>query len=112
MYKKGLCRRLRSKRKNKGKDITIPIYKTVDTDDIICRLVRDLGNGISNSECPTIHIDIAHEVGLPIIAVISLCTIVPLVSYYNPGNKRVYRDHGKSVIRSVYTVIFRCFYSG
>ncbi|KAF6021244.1 hypothetical protein EB796_020445 [Bugula neritina] len=53
---------LRKDKKLHGKDITIPIYKTIDTDHIIHRLTEELGNGYTDSLHNTIHLDIAHEV--------------------------------------------------
>jgi len=55
---------LRKDKKLHGKDITIPIYKAIDTDDIIHRLTEELGNGYTHSLHNTIHLDIAHEVYL------------------------------------------------
>lgn len=62
LEKLNLCKRVRQNRKLKGKDITIPVYKTVNTDNIIARLNDELGNGYTDSPHHTIHIDIAHEV--------------------------------------------------
>ena len=56
-----LCNKVKQKNLP-GKFITIPIYKTVDTDNIIAKLNEELGNGYTNTPFHTIHIDIAHEV--------------------------------------------------
>ena len=61
-YKKNLCSKLRDEKKLAGKDITIPLYKTISADDIIARLADKLGNGYITETYNTIHIDIAHEV--------------------------------------------------
>ena len=62
LTKFNLCNQVRSEKKLKGKDITIPVYKTIDTDSIIAKLNAELGNGYSDPPHHTIHIDIAHEV--------------------------------------------------
>ena len=43
-------------------DITIPIYKRIDTDAVIHRLRSDLGSGYEGRPYHAIHLDIAHEV--------------------------------------------------
>ncbi|XP_067936891.1 E3 ubiquitin-protein ligase rnf213-alpha-like [Watersipora subatra] len=62
LHKKNLCAAVRTNKHLSGKDITIPVYKTVDTDVIIKRLNDDLGNGYGADCYHTIHFDIAHEV--------------------------------------------------
>ncbi|XP_067936886.1 E3 ubiquitin-protein ligase rnf213-alpha-like [Watersipora subatra] len=62
LHKKNLCAAVRANKDLSGKDITIPVYKTVDTDVIIKRLNDDLGNGYGVNCYHTIHFDIAHEV--------------------------------------------------
>ena len=62
LYKKNLCSKLRYKQLLRGKDITIPLYKTISTDDVITRLTDKLDNGYTDIPYNTIHIDIAHEV--------------------------------------------------
>ena len=61
LKKFNLCNEVR--RKNlAGEFITIPIYKTINTDKIIATLNEELGNGYTNAPYHTVHIDIAHEV--------------------------------------------------
>ena len=62
MHKQNLCSALRNVKCIRGKDITIPVYKTINADDVISRLTAELGNGYTNTPCNTIHLDIAHEV--------------------------------------------------
>jgi len=62
LQKFNLCTKLRAKHASQGKDITIPIYKTVDVDGLIKRLTGELDNGFSDDLFHTIHLDIAHEV--------------------------------------------------
>ena len=62
LKKFNLCNQLRRNKRLKGNDITIPIYKTIDTDSIIARLNTELGNGYTDTPHHTIHVDIAHEV--------------------------------------------------
>lgn len=62
LKKFNLCNQLRRNKRLKGADITIPIYKTIDTDSIIGRLNTELGNGYTDTPHHTIHVDIAHEV--------------------------------------------------
>ena len=56
-----IINKLRTRRRIQGKDVTIPVYRKVSTDDIIASLKDVLGTGY-NDGCDTIHIDIAHEV--------------------------------------------------
>ena len=58
-----LCNKLRGGKKLKGKDVTLPIYRTIDTDSIIATLNEELED-VYTTDSPyhTIHIDIAHEV--------------------------------------------------
>ncbi|XP_067936895.1 E3 ubiquitin-protein ligase rnf213-alpha-like [Watersipora subatra] len=60
LQKSNLCSQLRQKLK--GMDVTIPIYRTIDTDHVIARLNAKLGNGFRDVGRNTIHLDIAHEV--------------------------------------------------
>ncbi|XP_067936885.1 E3 ubiquitin-protein ligase rnf213-alpha-like [Watersipora subatra] len=62
LQKLNLCHELRVVQEVTGKDITIPIYKVIDTDNIINCLTSKLGNGYSDTPCSVIHFDIAHEV--------------------------------------------------
>ena len=62
LTKFNLCNQVRAQPRLKGKDITIPIYKAIDTDSIIAKLNAELGNGYTENPHHTIHIDIAHEV--------------------------------------------------
>ena len=68
LQKKNLCTDLRVNRNIPGKDITIALHKSVDTDGIIKRLKDEFGytNDPNDDNCNTIHIDIAHEVMLEI----------------------------------------------
>ena len=52
--------KLRYEKKIDGTDVTIPVYRTMDTNDIIKTMKERLGTGYS-AGCDTIHIDIAHE---------------------------------------------------
>lgn len=56
-----LRQKLRREKKIVGKDITIPIYRTANTNKILSSLDQSLGNGYAE-RCDTIHLDIAHEV--------------------------------------------------
>ena len=60
--------KLRKEMKIDGTDVTIPVYRTMDTNDIIKTMKERLGTGY-NAGCDTIHIDIAHEVCMHIIEV-------------------------------------------
>ena len=53
--------KLRNEKKIEGTDVTIPVYRTMDTNDIIKTMKERLGTRYS-AGCDTIHIDIAHEV--------------------------------------------------
>ncbi|XP_067936897.1 E3 ubiquitin-protein ligase rnf213-alpha-like [Watersipora subatra] len=60
LQKSNLCSKLRQKLK--GKDVTIPVYRSIDTDHVIARLNAELGHGFRDAGRNTIHLDIAHEV--------------------------------------------------
>lgn len=63
LYRQNLCDTLRQDTKLKtGTDLTIPIYRHVNTDDIVTVLRDQLGNGFKNGTYDTIHIDVAFEV--------------------------------------------------
>lgn len=50
----------------KGKDITIPIHRGVNVDDIVERLFDELGHDYDGDQTNTIHFDISHRVCCPI----------------------------------------------
>ena len=66
LQKNNLLLGLRNTQHIPGKDVIIPVYKSIDTDSIIARLTEALGNGYGSNPCSTIHFDIAHEVRIPL----------------------------------------------
>lgn len=64
LYRKNLCDALRQKEGLRGKDLTIPIYRHVNTDDIVGILRAKLKNALNTRSYDTIHIDVAPEVNV------------------------------------------------